>query len=239
MEEINLKDLFKFFMRKIPIILFVTILVLSLGITYTSFLKTPLYSGDTTLILVKSENGQVATVTQSDIVLNQKLVSTYAKIIKSKRVLNQVIEELKLSYDYEELMENVSVSSGNDTEIIKISVTDQDAKQATRIANMIAEVFKSEIMEIYNLENVSIIDEAEIAKEPYNIQPIRDFVIYFGIGIVISSGIVLMIYYFDTSVKSSEMIEERLGIPVIGNIPLSGKKKDKKKKKNKKKRGHE
>ena len=41
----------------------------------------------------------------------------------------------------------------------------------------------------------------------------------------------MMVYYFDTSIKSSEMIEERLGVPVIGNIPLSGK--SKKSKKNK------
>ena len=131
----------------------------------------------------------------------------------------------------EDLSEKVSVSSVSNTEIIKISVSDEDAKLAVRIADTIAAVFKTEVMELYNLENVSLIDRAEEEIEPYNIRPLRDFVLYFAVGVVVSCGMLMMVYYFDTSIKSSEMIEERLGVPVIGNIPLSGK--SKKSKKNK------
>lgn len=230
MEEINLKDLLNFFIRKIPVIILITILVMALGISYTVFLKTPLYHGKTTLILLNNEGDQT-TVTQSDIVLNQKLVAAYSEIIKSRRVLNQVIEELGLELAVEDLSEKVSVSSVSNTEIIKISVSDEDAKLAVRIADTIAAVFKTEVMELYNLENVSLIDRAEEEIEPYNIRPLRDFVLYFAVGVVVSCGMLMMVYYFDTSIKSSEMIEERLGVPVIGNIPLSGK--SKKSKKNK------
>ena len=43
------------------------------------------------------------------------------------------------------------------------------------------------------------------------------------IGFVVSMGVVFVVYYFDTSVKSSEEIENRLGIAVIGSIPMAGK----------------
>jgi len=237
MEEINLKDLFHFFIRKMPIIILITIFIMSLGISYTVFLKTPLYHGNTTLILVKNEGDKTTTLTQNDIVLNQKLVATYSEIIKSRRVLNQVIEDLELELTIEDLSEKVSVSSVSNTEIIKISVSDEDAKLAVRIADTIAAVFKTEVMELYNLENVSLIDRAEEEIEPYNIQPVRDFALYFAVGIVISCGILMLVYYFDTSIKSSEMIEERLQIPVIGNIPLSGKSKKNKKNQKRNKRG--
>lgn len=222
MEEINLRDLFSFFWRKLPIVLFATSIIFALGIGYTTFLKTPLYSGNTTLILVKSNNGYEqgsSTQTQNDILLNQKLVSTYSEIIKSRRVLNQVVDELKLEYSSNELSNNITVSSISDTEIIKISVSDESNKKAAQIANTIANVFKEEIMEIYNLENVSIIDKAEVQDNPYNIQIMKEAIIYFAIGLVISSGVMFVIYYFDTSVKSSEEIESKLGIPVIGNVP--------------------
>jgi len=222
MEEINLKDLFSFFMKKMPIILFITSIVFAIGIGYSLFLKTPLYKGNTTLILVKKQTGYeqgAIGLTQNDIVLNQKLVATYSELVKSRRVLNQVVNKLNLGYSSSELSKNITVSSVSDTEIIKISVSDEDNKKAVQIANTIADVFKDEVMAIYSLENVSIIDEAEVQENPYNIQILKDVVIFLMAGLVLSVGIMFVVYYFDTSIKSSEEIESKLGIPVIGNIP--------------------
>ena len=222
MEEINLKDLFSYFFKKTPIILFVTLLFLTVGIIYTMFIKTPLYKGDTTLILVKQDSNygqESSSQTQSDILLNQKLVTTYSELIKSKRVLNQVISILELDCTNLELSQKISVSSVKDTEIIKISVSDEEPKDASRIANTLADVFKYEVMDIYDLQNVTIIDKAEVQDEPYNIEVIKSAVIFFALGFMLSVGVIFVIYYFDTSIKSSEEIENRLGVPVIGNVP--------------------
>lgn len=222
MEEINLKDLFSFFVKKIPIILFITSIIFALGMSYSVFLKTPLYKGNTTLILVKKQTGYeqgTAAQTQNDIILNQKLVTTYSEIIKSRRVLNQVVNKLNLGYSSGELSKNITVSSVSDTEIIKISVSDENNKKASQIANTIADVFKEEVMEIYSLENVSIIDKAEVQDNPYNVQILKDVAIFLMVGLVVSVGIMFVVYYFDTSVKSTEEIESKLGIPVIGNVP--------------------
>ena len=222
MEEINLKDLFSYFFKKIPIILFVTLLFLTVGIIYTMFIKTPLYKGDTTLILVKQDSNygqESSSQTQSDILLNQKLVTTYSELIKSKRVLNQVISILELDCTNSELSQKISVSSVKDTEIIKISVSDEEPKDASRIANTLADVFKYEVMDIYDLQNVTIIDKAEVQDEPYNIEVVKSAVIFFALGFMLSVGVIFVIYYFDTSIKSSEEIENRLGVPVIGNVP--------------------
>lgn len=224
MEEINLKDLFNFFVKKIPLMMLITIFIFAVGIVYTMVLKTPLYKGDTTLILVKKEDADSSSsLTQNDIVLNQKLVATYSVIIKSRRVLNQVISQLKLNESTKELSKKVTVSNKSDTEIIQISVSDEDPKRAAQIADTIADVFKQEVMEIYSLENVTIIDEAEVQSTPYNIQLGKSFLLFFAAGLVVAGGVVFAIYYFDTSIKSSEEVENRLGIPVIGNIPVSGK----------------
>lgn len=222
MEEISLKDLFSFFVKKIPIILFITSIIFALGMSYSVFLKTPLYKGNTTLILVKKQTGYeqgTAAQTQNDIILNQKLVATYSEIIKSRRVLNQVVNKLNLGYSSSELSKNITVSSVSDTEIIKISVSDENNKKASQIANTIADVFKEEVMEIYSLENVSIIDKAEVQDNPYNVQILKDVAIFLMVGLVVSVGIMFVVYYFDTSVKSTEEIESKLGIPVIGNVP--------------------
>lgn len=225
MEEINIKDLLMYFVKKIPIILIVSIAFMMLGLIYSLMFKKPLYYGDVTLILVQENNNynQNSALTQSDIALSQKLVTTYSEIIKSKRVLNKVIKELKLDYTFTELAGKITVSSVKDTEIIKIAVSDTDNEEAAKIANKIASVFEKEITDIYNLENVSVIDEAIVQNEPYNINTIKDIVIFFVIGSVLAVGVFFVIYYFDTSIKSVEEVEKELGVPVIGTIPLSRK----------------
>lgn len=189
------------------------------------FLKTPLYEGKTSIILVNksTDNNSNATITQSDVILSQKLVSTYSQIVKSKKVLNQVISNLRLEYSYSELSRLVNVSSVSDTEIIKISVSNESPELAASIANNVAEVFKTEVSEIYNLENVTILDKAEVAKSPYNIKIVKTAGISVVGGIAISVMLLFVLFYFDTSIKSSEEVENKLGLPVIGTIPHYGK----------------
>lgn len=223
MEEIDIKDLLLYFVKKIPIIIVVSLIVMLLGMLYSLLFKKPLYYGDVTVILVQEDNNYSGngSITQNDLAIAQKLVTTYSEIVRSKRVLNRVIEELDLNYTYEQLKSNVTVSSVKDTEIIKIAVSDENNRQAVNIANKISSVFQDEVTEIYNLENISVIDKAEIQTSPYNIHTLRDTVLFFAVGLVLAVGIIFVVYYFDTSIKSVEEVEKRLEVPVIGTIPLS------------------
>ena len=224
MEEINLKDLFMYFWKRIIIVFVVSIIVVMIGISYTVFFKTPLYSGETTLLLVKDNSDDSGVITQNDIVLNQKLVATYREIINSKRVLKEVINQLNLDITVSELSNNITVSSVDETEIIKIRVLYEDAKKSADIANTIASVFEREIVELYDMKNISVIDKAEIQSSACNLLKIKDIVIYFILGFAGSLVVLFICYYFDTSVKSGEEVEKRLGIAVIGNVPLAGRK---------------
>ena len=213
MEEINLAELFKFFISKIKFIAIATVACLVLGLVYVGFIITPMYHSSTTLILVGGNDNQNSTTTQNDINLNKNLVSTYSEIVKSRTVLQQVIDKLKLD-----------VSSVENTEIIKIQVSNKDNKVAKKIATTTADVFIKEVKNIYNLTNVSVIDKAILETNPYNINYVKQLLIAGLIGFVLSSLVVFLIFYFDTTIKSSKDIEEKLGLPVIGNITLIDKK---------------
>lgn len=224
MEEINLAELFKFFISKVKYIVATIIICLLLGFVYVSFIITPMYHSSTTLILVGNSDNQNSITTQNDINLNKNLVSTYSEIIKSRTVLQQVINKLKLDESTIDLSKRISVSSVENTEIIKIQVSDESNKTAKNIAKTTADVFMKEVKNIYNLTNVSVIDEASLEKVPYNIDIVKQLLIAGFIGFILSLSIIFLIYYFDTTIKSSKDIEEKLGLPVIGNITLIGKK---------------
>ena len=214
MEEINLKELWHYFLSKISIIFIIVIICVLAGNVYLFCLQTPLYKSTTSLVLVSEESTNTS-ITQNDITLNNNLVTTYSEIIKSRAVLSKVIENLGLKESVEYLSSCVSVSSIANTQVIKIDVSRESRYEARNIANEIAEVFSKKI-------NISIVDEAELSKSPYNVNFIKQNIIYSVIGIIISCGIVFMIFYFDTSIKDAETIEDKLDLTVFGVVPKVG-----------------
>lgn len=216
MEEIDLKELFDYFNTKAKTIILIIILIVIAGNTYTILTRKPMYKSDTTIVLVSESNTQN---NFTDLQMNKNLVDTYSEIIKSRKVLNPVIKNLNLKYSYNELKEKVSVSPVTNTEIIRVSVSDKNPKKAKEIANEIGNVFTEKIQKIYNLNNVSIVDKAIKAKSPYNINYIKDNVIYLAIGLVLSCGLIFIKFYFDTTIKTSEEIENKLGLTIVGIVP--------------------
>lgn len=222
MEEIDILDFIRYYVSKWFIVAILLVLVLIGGNIYTRKFRTPMYKSDTTIILVSektSELGKDSGYTQSDLNFNKNLVTTYSNIVKSKKVLNQVKEDLRLESTYTELYGKVTVSSVDDTEIIKITVTDSDPVRAMMIANSIVPIFSNEVERIYGIENVSVLDSALVASDPYNVNAMKENVIFALAGLLLGSMIIFVIYYFDSSVKSVEMIEDKLGLTVLGMVP--------------------
>lgn len=220
MEEINLKEMFDYFLSKKLYIILITIVCILIGFVYFKFFKVPMYKSYTTILLTKgSDTNQI---TSNDITLNKNLVDTYREIIKSRKVINKVINNLNIDYNFDSLSKEISVSSINDTEIIKISVSDRDSKIAMDVANETANVFNSEVVKLYNIQNIGIVDVAVEEENPYNVNILKTLLISFFIGIILSFGVVFILFYFDTTIKSIEEVERKLELPVIGEVPTVG-----------------
>lgn len=220
MEELDLKSLFNYFMNKKLYIILSVVVFLLIGMVYLGFFKTPMYKSSTTILLTKEIDSN--TITYNDINLNKGLVDTYREIIKSRKVLGSVKNNLNLDYSIDELNSLVSVSSVNDTEIIRITVVNKDNNLAKDIANETASVFNSEVVKLYNIQNVGVVDVAEVSSVPYNINTLKQLVIFGGIGFVLSVAVIFVVFYFDTTIKTEEEIEDKLNLPVIGRIPRVG-----------------
>ena len=223
MEELDLKELLNMFWEKKGRIVLITLIFMIIGILYTTLFTIPMYSSSTTLVLVSSGstlNNQAGTITTTDITMNSKLVSTYSVLIKSDNVARQVISNLGLNLNESYLKKNIKVTSEDDTEVIRISVTNEDPKTAAKIANEIVPVFTALVKETYKIENVQVIDKAEVNNTPSNINHIKDVVIFTFIGIVISAAYVLVANMLDTTIKTADDIEKDFKVHVLAEIPL-------------------
>lgn len=220
MDEVNLKELFRYILTKLYIVVTVTVIVVLAGEIYSTYLKTPLYKSTTKMVLTSSQGDNSTTaVTNTDITLSNNLVKTYSEIITSRGVLSKVITNLGLDTTTEDLGSKVTVSSVSNTQIITLSVSDPDAQQAEKIANEIAKVFKAEIINLYKIDNVQIVDKAQAANMPYNVNVLKQTLQFLAAGLAMGLGIVLVMFYLDNTIKNSQVVEDKVGLVVLGVVP--------------------
>lgn len=218
MEEIDLKELFNMFWSKKLIIILIVIIAIVIGIFYTKFMIKPDYKATAKLVLTKNAVDN-ETITQTEVTLNQKLVATYTVLIQSNSVLRPVISNLNLNINEDVLRNKVAVTLVSNTQFIEISVTNADPKQAKEIANEITNVFMEKAKEIYKIENISLVDEAKIPSAPYNINNIKNILIFAFLGIVVSIGYVIITNMLDTTIKNAQEAEKCIGLTVLASIP--------------------
>ena len=107
-DEIDLLELFSILKAHIVAIIVVTVIAAVAGFMVTEYLITPQYEASVNMI-VNTRTDANANVSNDNINSAKSLVSTYAIIIKSNTVLNQVAANLNLKdMDYDTLVEKVS-----------------------------------------------------------------------------------------------------------------------------------
>lgn len=219
MDEINLQEFLYNLRKKIPVLIIATLIGAILGGVNLIFMTKPMYESSTTLILVKSNSESNSSITQTDIVLNQKLIGTYSEIIKSRSVAKEVIDSLGIDMSVEELISSITVSSKNDTEILKITVRNHDNNIAPKIASTLANVFTKKVKEIYDINNVAIIDEAEVPTKPYNTNSLKTIGIFTFGALLVTVVFIFVVTYFSNTVKDEEELERLLNLRVLAIIP--------------------
>lgn len=221
MENFDINRFSKIFWNSKLYIIFILLLSLAIGYFYSYYYVTPMYQSFATVVLVQNENLEedTSTITQTDINLNKNLLSTYTNIAKSDTVLGQVIKDLSLNMTPTELKNFVTVQAVNNTQVFKIGVVSEDNKMAALITNHLLDVFSKEVKSLYNMNNIYTMDPAEVVNTPYNIHHIKDIAIFVILGLILSCVLVLIIYIFDTTIKSEKDIENYANLNVLSTIP--------------------
>ncbi len=218
MLEINIKDLLRLILRKWWIFIICILIFGSAAYIWTNYFIVPVYSSSTTLYVGK--NVESEGIQTSDLSLGSILIHDYRELAKSKLVAREVIDEMGLqNMKPASLAGRIGVSQRGESRVIQISVNDTSPQMAMELTNKVAEVLKKKITEIMQIENVQIIDKAEL--QPYPVSPNKrlNYMIGVILGLIAGMGIILMIIYFDNTVKTPEDIKKHLGLPVIGTIP--------------------
>ncbi|WP_096185796.1 YveK family protein [Evansella halocellulosilytica] len=218
-ETISLKEIYETLKKRIGMIIAITAVAVAASAIISYFVLTPSYQNSTQLLVNQSkEEGQM--YTSGDLRTNMDLINTYNVIITSPRILEPVTEELGLERSINSLKDQINVNSQGDSQVVNITVEDIDPAMAVEIANTIALIFQRDIVDIMNVDNVSILSEAELAEDPSPVSPnpTLNMAIALVVGLMAGVGLAFLLEFLDNTVKTEDDIENKLGIPVLTSI---------------------
>lgn len=219
-ETIDLKEYFFILKKKMWIIGLSAIVCGIISGLISFFVLTPVYEANTSLIVNKEvENEMTQMSTSDDLNFVQKLAVTYGEIIKSRTVITSTISKLNLDMTYEELLESISVTNVDSTQIIKISVKNTSPVIAAKICNTIPEIFSTEAQRVVKASGVEVIDKATIPENPVKPNKTMNIAIAMVLGVMVSVFLIFLKEALNTKVKEPKDIEDKLGIPVFGVVP--------------------
>jgi capsular polysaccharide biosynthesis protein len=219
-ETISLKELLQTLRKRLALILAITLTAVIISGVVSFFFLTPIYQASTQLLVNKKSEDQVY-YNSNELQTSMQLINTYKEIIKSPRILDIVATELNLDMDGKQLIGKVTVGT-DDSQVVNISVQDENPQQAVDIANTIASVFTKEVIDIFEVDNVSVLWTAELAdaQAPVKPQPVLNIAIALVVGLMAGVGLAFLLEYLDNTVKNEQDIEKILELPILGVISV-------------------
>ncbi len=232
-EEIDLVWLFYALFRKLWLIIAVAIVCACGMAGYTHFRIAPTYTSTSTMLVLTKET----TLTSlADLQLGSQLTKDYAVLITSRPVLNEVINNLDLKMNYKQLKQRVVIENAEDTRILSISVTTNNAKQAKAIVDELANVSSAYIGDKMEVNPPKIIEEGESVGIKTGPNLVKNVIIGFMAGAFFVCAVIVVLELLNDTIQTEDDIERYLGIPALAVVPdktETAKKSKKEMKKNK------
>lgn len=193
MQEINLYDLIKFYVKKWPYFLIALLVGALLGAVYTHFVQKPSYVSKATLLVV---GAQRPASSQESVALNN-----YLELFKSHRVLSPVILEKSYDGSYEKLARNVTAKNEKNTDIMKVSIASDNPGTSQALLDGAIQSFRVQVKELYGASTLTIstVDRPNYPAEASNVNPVKQI----GLSILVSFFLMLIALFFFYDYKQS------------------------------------
>lgn len=226
--EIDLAEVLMVLVEKIPMMIAVGLFTALAAFMVSRFMIAPTYQSTTRIYILNKQDN--ANVTYSDLQMGTQLTKDYAELIQSRFVLEEVIQQLGLEMTYEQLKEQVSVTTPSDTRIISITVKDHNPAQAMNVANAIREAAAIHITNVMDIEAVNVAETADMPTRKSSPSVGKNTMIGGLFGVFLVAAAVVVLYLTNDTIKTAEDVEKYLGLSTLALIPLAeGEKKSKKK----------
>lgn len=228
-DEFTIRNLIKVFLPKLWIIALVAV-VLASAVGVISAIQEDTYTSEGKYMMNKlnmEDPDNMIGLNTSEVEAMGIMINSIQEMIDTDNFAKKVIATLSESGRWtsplstNELREMMTiVRVGNETTCFYLEITSNDKELSFAVAEVAGELLVAEYERI-NKYAVSIarIDDAALAKQPNSKNIVRNAIIAFLVGAVLSSLVIFIIFKFDVVIRSKDMLEEYIDLPVLGVIP--------------------
>lgn len=226
-KEIDLVALFMALWSRMYLIVMSVIAGASVAIFISVTLLTPKYQSDTSIYVLNKQAGNA--LTYSDLQTGSQITKDYTELIKSRTVMEAVIDKLSLNekysdmsgINYRSLASMVTVSNKSDTRIIFITITDTDPFRARNIANAVRDAAAEHIKKVTDTEAVTVVDYAGIPMSPIGPNIKKNALMGSVFGFILSCAIIVLLHLTNDTIKTPDDVQKYLAVSVLGVIPFN------------------
>lgn len=221
---IDLAELFGVLWHWIWLILLVALLLGGAAFAFSKFVIPEEFQSTTKIYVLDKESGSggQSTYTYTDLQMGSQLTKDYAELITSRTVIEKVIADnhLESVYDYKEFLKKVEVNTPTDTRIVSITVTDTNPALAQALADDIRVEASDLIVNTMQINAVNTYEAANLPTEKSAPSCSKWALLGALLGALLVGGIVTLQYILDDTIKTSEDVEQYLGLSTLALIPL-------------------
>lgn len=220
--EIDLRRLIGVLIHRSWLIGIVSVLCAVVMLVSTLLFVTPLYQSSAMFYVNNNSMsiGEAAlSISSADISASRGLVKSYIVILNSRESLNDVIDYAEVDRTYSEVKRMISAEAVDSTEIFKVVVTSPDPEEAEKIADAIAYILPKRISSIIEGTSAKIVDSAVMPTKPSSPNYIKNTLIGFLIGFVMSAGGIAVWAFLDTTIRTEEDVVQNCRYPVLAAVP--------------------
>ncbi len=199
-----------------------------IALLVTIFLITPKYTSTATMYVV---SGSSSVVDLSALQIGTQIKADYKELMKSRTILEEVIDELDLSdFTIESLSSCITISNTSDTRILNISVETTNAQLSADIANELAKESMTYLPSIMKTDSLTLVDEALVPTSKSSPSTSKN-VLLGGllVSIIYCAYLIIRMITNDTFVTPDD-IYKKFGVQPLATIPEQRKKRSGKKK---------
>ncbi len=215
--ELDLLDLFGFYMSRLPLLIAAVLVGALVAGLFTHFLVSDRFTAVSRMYMVSASSDSV--VNLADLNIGTSLSNDYVELMKSRPVLEEVIDVLELDYTYEQMFDMIGLSVVRNTRIVKIEATSTDPREAMEIANQVARTSKIQLPKIMEAPSPSIVETAVLPTHKSSPSLLRNVIIGAMALLLVVMAVLTAVYMMDDTVKTSEDVEKEFGIVPLAVIP--------------------
>ena len=215
--EIDLKELLFALLNKWYWIVLITLLGGLIGFLYVTYFVPETFKSKTSIYIY---NQQSESMTYSDLQMGTTLTKDYEVLVKSRTVLDKVIEDLNLNISYDSLNSMVTVTAPASTRIVEITVVTTNPRMSQSIADAVREISSKSITEVMGVDAVNVVETANLPEKKAGPSITKYTMLGAVLGGILICGIIVLTFLFNDTIQTQDDVEKYLGLSTLGIIPI-------------------